>query len=90
MAKKTTTGKSQPLPIRALILACGLLVLAEFIIHRHAYFELEATPLFFALMGAFSMIAVAAISAVLRRLLIRPEDYYDRRHDEVNKGGKNA
>ena len=32
--------------IRALLVICAGLLVAEFIIHRHAYFALEATPLY--------------------------------------------
>lgn len=93
-AKKKSSGNLQPLVLRGTVGLCGLLALADFIIHRHAYFDLEATPLFFALMGSVSMGLVAALSALLRRLLTRPEDYYERRHDAVTNGnkkrGKNA
>ncbi len=105
MAKKPTrNANSKPrmaradMVMRGLIALCVLLALADFVIHRHAYFVLEATPLFFAIMGAASMALVAGLSVLLRRLVIRPEDYYDRQTLAGNKaadktpkkGGKNA
>ncbi len=90
-AKKTPTLPSADMVIRGLAVLCALLALADFAIHRHAYFELEATPLFFAIMGASSMLLVAALSMLLRRLVIRPEDYYERQTENAKKGGgKNA
>ena len=44
--------------IRALLVICAGLLVAEFIIHRHAYFALEATPLFFALFGFVALFAL--------------------------------
>lgn len=92
MARKKQTSQSRSsLILRALIGLCALLAGADFIIHRHAYFNVEATPLFFALMGAGSMGLVALISLVLRKAVTRPEDYYERRHAAGDKkGGKNA
>ena len=77
--------------MRGLLALCALGLLGEVLIHRHAYFNVEATPLFFALMGAGSMGLVALISLILRKAVTRPEDYYERRHEaDDKKGGKNA
>jgi hypothetical protein len=92
MARKKQTSQNQSsLILRGLIGLCALLAAADFIIHRHAYFNVEATPLFFALMGAGSMGLVALISLILRKAVTRPEDYYEHRHEaDDKKGGKNA
>jgi hypothetical protein len=55
---------------------CALLLAAEAIIHRHAYFALEATPLFFALFGILATGLVVAISFALGKLMARAPDYY--------------
>lgn len=66
--------------LKALIGLCIVLALGDFFIHRHAYFNLEARPFFFVFMGGLSMLSVIGISLLIKRLLIRPEDYYDTRH----------
>lgn len=63
--------------IRALLVICAALLVAEFIIHRHAYFALEATPLFFALFGFAAFCIVVGGGVVLRKLVMRAPDYYD-------------
>lgn len=89
--KKQSSASLSSLIWRGLVGLCALLAAADFIIHRHAYFNVEATPLFFAFMGAGSMGLVALISLVLRKALTQPEDYYERRHAaDDKKRGKNA
>lgn len=63
--------------IRALLVICAALLVAEFIIHRHAYFALEATPLFFALFGFAAFCIVVGGGVMLRKLVMRAPDYYD-------------
>lgn len=63
--------------ISALLVACALLLIAEFIIHRHAYFALEATPLFFALFGFLAFCIVVGGGVLLRKLVMRAPDYYE-------------
>ena len=57
---------------------CGLLLLIELIYHRHAYFALESTFGFYAAMGFGAYLTVVFTAKGLRRLVRRPEDYYDR------------
>lgn len=62
--------------IKGLMVLCLLLFVLDFIIHRHAYFSYERWYGFYAFAGfvSFSLIVLAAKQ--LRRLIIRPEDYY--------------
>lgn len=69
-------SKSQ-LALRALTALCGVLLIGEFIIHRHAYFALEATPLFFVIYGLIILALALGVAHVLARLVTRPLDYYD-------------
>ncbi len=61
-----------------LALACVGLVIADFFIDRHPHFAVERMVGFFAVLGfaAYSFIVFAG--HVVRKLLMREEDYYDR------------
>lgn len=63
--------------LKGLAALCALLALADFIVHRHAYSDLEATPLFFAVLGFAALIVIAGASRLLQKLITRPADYYD-------------
>ncbi len=62
--------------IKGLIILCVLLVLADFVIHRHSYWSFESWYGFYAFAGfvAFTLIVLAAKQ--LRRVIQRPQDYY--------------
>lgn len=57
---------------------CGLLLVVELVYDRHAYFPLERTFGFYAVMGFGAYLTVVFTAKGLRRLVRRPEDYYDR------------
>jgi hypothetical protein len=57
---------------------CGLLLVVELVYHRHAYFALESTFGFYAITGFGAYLTVVFTAKGLRRLVRRPEDYYDR------------
>jgi hypothetical protein len=57
---------------------CGLLLVVELVYHRHAYFALDRTFGFYAVMGFGAYLTVVFTAKGLRRLVRRPEDYYDR------------
>lgn len=65
--------------IQVLGIVCVLLVTLEFVIHRHAYSQTEAMPLFFAAYGFIAFIIVVAGGVLLRKLVMRPSDYYQER-----------
>lgn len=69
------------LAMRALIALCAVLAVGEFIIHRHAYFAPEATPLFFVGLGLAALIAMMGGAKLLHRLVSRPSDYYQEGDD---------
>lgn len=78
--------------IRVLAVICALLVVLEFIVHRHAYFTAEATPLFFGLYGFAAFMIVVGGGVLLRKLVMRAPDYYDNYYDngDTDDGGDNA
>lgn len=56
----------------------GILVLAEFTYHPHAYFVLDGWFAFHAVFGLLSCIAMVLFAKLLGVYLKRREDYYDR------------
>ena len=75
-----TGSKMTPLAraaVSVLVVACALVTALEFIIHRHAYFETEGRPLFFAIYGFAAFLIVVGGGVLLRKLVMRAPDYYD-------------
>jgi hypothetical protein len=54
-----------------------LLVLSEFFFDRHAHYSWEAIPGFNAFFGFVSCVLLVLAAKVLRKILMRDEDYYD-------------
>ena len=57
--------------------ACALLLLADFVLHRHVEHPLESLPGFYAAYGFLGCVSLVLVATELRRLVKRPEDYYD-------------
>jgi membrane protein YdbS with pleckstrin-like domain len=64
--------------LRLLYLACALLLAADLFIHRHVTHQWESLWGFFALFGFVACVLLVLLARQLRKLLKRPEDYYDR------------
>ena len=62
---------------RGLYIVCILLVVLEFIVHRHVAHEWESLVGFYALFGFIAYTAIVWTATQLRRILKREEDYYD-------------
>lgn len=65
----------------AFYVVCALLIVGELVLgketeHPHPY---EGLPLFYAVYGFVSFWFLVLVAKPMRSLLIRPEDYYDRR-----------
>ena len=56
-----------------------VLAVLEFVVDRKGGTPLEGMPLFPALFGFLAFLAIVCGGVVLRRLLMRGEDYYDLR-----------
>ena len=54
------------------------LVLLDAIVHRHEELAFAAVPAFYAAYGFFACVLLVLAAKALRRLLQRPEDYYER------------
>jgi len=55
-----------------------LLVALDFVLHRHDDLGFAETYGFYAAYGFFACVSLVLAAKVLRRLVQRPEDYYDR------------
>lgn len=65
--------------ILALCVACAIVVLADlFYENHHPHFDLETSFGFQAWFGFVAFVAVVALGTVLRTVVRREEDYYDR------------
>ena len=62
---------------RVLLAFGAVLVLLEFIIHRHGEIAAEDIPLFPAIYAFFICIFIVVGGIYLRRIAMRDEDYYD-------------
>ena len=58
-------------------IVCLLLILLEFILHRHAAREWESFTGFYALFGFTACVAIVLAAKQLRKILKRRKDYYD-------------
>ena len=63
--------------LRAFFAGCVILVVLDFVYHRHVYHSWERIPAFHALWGFVGLAFLIQVSKGLRRLVMRPEDYYD-------------
>jgi hypothetical protein len=64
---------------RALIGICVALLAAELFYEHHAHFEVDGLPGFYAVFGFLAFVFIVYADKGLRRLIMRDEDYYDRR-----------
>jgi len=56
---------------------CVLLVIADFIVHRHIGFGWEEIPAFYAIYGFAACVVLVVIAKKMRNIVMRKENYYD-------------
>jgi len=64
--------------IKVFYVICALLVVADFIVHRHIYHDWENIPAFYAVYGFIGCVVLVLIAKLMRKVLMREEDYYDK------------
>lgn len=64
--------------VRGFYAVCALLLLLDFFIPKHGAFAIEHLFGFYALFGFVACVTLVLVAKQLRRILMRPEDYYDR------------
>lgn len=65
----------------------GLLLLVDFVYHRHIYHPWEHLPAFYGIFGAVSIIVLVQAAKGLRRLVMRGEDFYEKRGRDTDSRG---
>ena len=63
--------------LRILCLACALLLAANLFVHRHVEHSWESLWGFYAFFGFVACVLLVLLAKQLRKILKRPEDYYD-------------
>ena len=64
---------------RALVGICLALLAAELFYQHHPHFGIDRLPGFYAVFGFAAFVFIVYAGKGLRRLVMRSEDYYDRR-----------
>ena len=65
--------------LSAFIILCGLLFVIDFFVKRYVYFEIEGVYNFYSIFGFIMFSIIIFGSRLLRFLLGRPENYYDKK-----------
>jgi hypothetical protein len=69
--------------IWALYIACGLSVIADFFYHKHVHYAVEDwIPGMYGWYGFIGCVFLVLSAKVLRKILMRSEDYYDEADDD--------
>jgi len=56
---------------------CAIVVVLDLVIHRHEVHSWERLIAFYPIYGFVGIVFLVAVSKQMRRVLMRPEDYYD-------------
>ncbi len=56
-------------------------MLVDFIVHRHIVMPLERIPAYYAIYGFIALVTVVMLAKLLRKLVGREEDYYEKGKD---------
>jgi len=60
-----------------LVVVCCALTVADFLHHKHGHFDFETWPVFHGVFGFLAYLTIVTAARGLRRLVKRPENYYD-------------
>ena len=63
--------------LRVLYALCAVLVVLDLFVHRHSEHPWEHVVAFYPLYGFVGIVVLVLAAKGLRRLVMRPEDYYD-------------
>ncbi|MCG6957500.1 MAG: hypothetical protein LJF04_16035 [Gemmatimonadetes bacterium] len=63
--------------LNALYALCAVLVVLDLVVHRHTEHPWEHVVAFYPLYGFVGIVILVLAAKGLRRLVMRPEDYYD-------------
>lgn len=63
--------------VYALYAVCAALFAIDFFFHKHAHFAFENWLGFYGLFGLIGSVTLVMLAKGLRKIIIRPEDYYE-------------
>ena len=63
--------------LRGFYAVCVVLLVLDFVLHRHITHSWENTPAFYAIFGFVACVVLVLIAKEMRKVLMRKEDYYD-------------
>ncbi|HEX7775249.1 MAG TPA: hypothetical protein VF449_01845 [Parvibaculum sp.] len=69
---------------------CATLAAADILRGHHGTFDVEHLPLFYCVFGFVVYAALIFLAKALRRLILRPEDYYGRTSTDAEKEADNV
>ncbi len=95
-AQESTTEKvsffDNPKNIKIMMIVfyvlCALLVLLDFVVHRHIYLDFEKIPTFYALYGFVACVVLVVLAKLMRKVVMRDENYYRDRDDLIRTESK--
>jgi hypothetical protein len=64
--------------VRGFYVLCAFLFAIDVLVPKHGQFDIEHRLGFYAIFGFVACVALVLTAKVLRILIMRPEDYYDR------------
>ena len=64
---------------KALLVIAVILAILEVFLHRHGVAAIEDSFMFPAIFGFFAFVFIVQVGKWLRRMIMRPEDYYEER-----------
>ena len=67
--------------VHILTALCGLLLGADFVVHRHITHPWESMWGFYAVFGFVACVVLVLLAKEMRKLVMRDADYYDRTDD---------
>ena len=80
--KQKTYLFDNPRNVRRVVLglvgACVILIALDLVLHRHVSHPWEAMFGFYAVYGFVACVLLVLLAKEMRKVLIRPEDYYDK------------
>ncbi len=63
--------------LRVFYVLCALLLASELLFHKHTELEVESWFGFFGLYGFVGIVLLVLLARLLRKVVMRSEDYYD-------------
>ncbi len=63
--------------LKGFYVICIILIIADFIIHRHTTMGWEKIPAFYAFYGFIACVVLVVVAKIMRKVVMRKENYYD-------------